>query len=172
MGMGRTWWMALRIQTLLGMAPSLLERTLPWPLVPLLLILKDYKNRMAAPKKYHSTAKSLMMWANSELEHVGRIAAVEDPDLQYSYAISTLNGMAHLKDALYEFVTERQGEPMTKDLKLIHDKVIRVMKHLIKDYKLNIQEIIQFNTKKVLSSLNYLKNAPKTNNKTRKNNKK
>jgi hypothetical protein len=126
---------------------------------------------MAAPKKYHSTAKSLMMWANSELEHVGRIAAVEDPDLQYSYAISTLNGMAHLKDALYEFVTERQGEPMTKDLKLVHDKVIRVMKHLIKDYKLNIQEIVQFNTRKVLSSLNYLKNVPKSNNKTRKMNK-
>lgn len=131
---------------------------------------------MASPKKYHSTAKSLMMWANSELEHVGRIAAVEDPDLQYSYAISTLNGMAHLKDALYEFVTERQGEPMTKDLKLIHDKVIRVMKHLIKEYKLNIQEIVQFNTRKVLSSLNYLKNAPrvntvKVNNKTRKNKK-
>lgn len=113
-----------------------------------------------------------MMWANSELEHVGRIAAVEDPDLQYSYAISTLNGMAHLKDALYEFVTERQGEPMTKDLKLIHDKVIRVMKHLIKDYNLNIQEIVQFNTRKVLSSLNYLKNAPRVTNKTRKNNKK
>ena len=130
-------------------------------------------SRMAAPKKYHSTAKSLMMWANSELEHVGRIAAVEDPDLQYSYAISTLNGMAHLKDALYEFVTEtqRQGEPMTKDLKIIHDKVIRVMKHLIKTYKLNIQEIVQFNTKKVLSSLNYLKNVPRTNNKTRKNKK-
>jgi hypothetical protein len=135
-------------------------------------ITNFYLNRMAAPKKYHSTAKSLMMWANSELEHVGRIAAVEDPDLQYSYAISTLNGMAHLKDALYEFVTERQGEPMTKDLKLIHDKVIRVMKHLIKEYKLNIQEIVQFNTRKVLSSLNYLKNAPKTNNKTRKQNKK
>jgi len=112
-----------------------------------------------------------MMWASSELEHVGRIAAVEDPDLQYSYAISTLNGMAHLKDALYEFVTERPNEHMSKDLKIIHDKVIRVMKHLIKDYKLNIQEIVQFNTHKVLSSLNYLKNAPKTNNKTRKNKK-
>jgi hypothetical protein len=126
---------------------------------------------MSAPKKYHSTAKSLMMWASSELEHVGRIAAVEDPDLQYSYAISTLNGMAHLKDALYEFVTERPNEHMSKDLKIVHDKVIRVMKHLIKDYKLNIQEIVQFNTHKVLSSLNYLKNAPKTNNKTRKNKK-
>jgi hypothetical protein len=122
---------------------------------------------MAAPKKYHSTAKSLMMWANSELEHVGRIAAVEDPDLQYSYAISTLNGMAHLKDALYEFVTERPTEHMSKDLKIIHDKVIRVIKDIIKDYKLNNQNIVQFNTRKVLSSLNYLKNA----NTTRKNNK-
>lgn len=113
-----------------------------------------------------------MMWANSELEHVGRIAAVEDPDLQYSYAMSTLNGMAHLKDALYEYVTTGPDSHMKADLKIIHDKVIRVMKHLIKDYKLNLQTIVEFNTRKVLSSLNYLKNAPKTNNKTRKNNKK
>lgn len=127
---------------------------------------------MAAPKKYHATAKSLMMWANSELEHVGRILAVEDPDIQYSYAISTLNGMAHLKDALFEYISERPNEPMSKDLKLIHDKVIRVMKHLVKDFNLNIQEIVQFNTHKVLSSLNYLKNSPKANNKTRKNIKK
>jgi hypothetical protein len=124
---------------------------------------------MSAPKKYHSTAKSLMMWANSELEHVGRIAAVEDRDLQYSYASSTLNGMAHLKDALYEFVTERPNETMTKDLKIIHDKVIRVMKHLVKTYKLNIQEVVQFNSHKVLSSLDYLKDTPKGKNKTRKN---
>lgn len=123
---------------------------------------------MSAPKKYHSTAKSLLMWANSELEHVGRIAAVEDPDLQYSYASSTLNGMAHLKDALYEFVTERPNETMTKDLKIIHDKVIRVMKHLVKTYKLNIQEVVQFNSHKVLSSLDYLKNTSKAKNKTRK----
>lgn len=127
---------------------------------------------MASPKKYHATAKGLMMWANSELEHVGRIAAVEDPDLQYSYAMSTLNGMAHLKDALYEYVTTGPDSHMKADLKIIHDKVIRVMKHLIKDYKLNLQTIVEFNTRKVLSSLNYLKNAPKTNNKTRKNNKK
>ena len=124
--------------------------------------------RMAAPKKYHSTAKGLMMWANSELEHVGRIASVEDPDLQYSYAMSTLNGMAHLKDALYEFVTERRGEPMTKDIKLIHDKVVRVMKHLVKTYKLNLDTIVQFNTRKVLSSLNYLK-ATKNTRKIKKN---
>lgn len=104
-----------------------------------------------------------MMWANSELEHVGRIAAVEDKDLQYSYASSTLNGMAHLKDALYEFVTERKGEPMTKDLKILHDKVIRVMKHLVKVYKLNVQDVVQFNTRKVLSSLHYLKTGTRKN---------
>ena len=112
-----------------------------------------------------------MCWANSEMAHVGRIVGVKDPDIQYAYAISTLNGMAHLKDALYEFVMERQGEPMTKDVKIIHDKVIRIMKHLIKDFNLNVQEIVQFNTKKVLSSLNYLKNAPRITNKTRKNKK-
>ena len=127
---------------------------------------------MASPKKYPATAKGLMMWANSELEHVGRIASVEDPDLQYSYAMSTLNGMAHLKDALYEYVTMGPESHMKADLKIIHGKVVRVMKHLIKEYKLNLQTILDFNTKKVLSSLNYLKNVPKMNMKTRKNNKK
>lgn len=117
---------------------------------------------MASPKTYHATAKGLMMWANSELEHVGRIASVEDPDLQYSYAMSTLNGMAHLKDALYEYVTTGPNSHMKDDLKTIHGQVIRVMKRLVKDYNLNLQTIVDFNTKKVLSSLNYLKNTPKT----------
>jgi len=123
---------------------------------------------MAAPKSYHATAKGLMMWANSELEHVGRIAAVEDPDLQYSYAISTLNGMAHLKDALYEFVSTRTDSEWTKDLKETHDGVIRVMKHLIKDYNLDTSDVEKFNTHKVLSSLNYLKGGKRKRSSTRK----
>jgi len=123
---------------------------------------------MAAPKMYHATAKGLMMWANSELEHVGRIAGVEDPDLQYSYAISTLNGMAHLKDALYEFVSTRTDSEWTKDLKETHDGVIRVMKHLIKDYNLDISDVEKFNTHKVLSSLNYLKGGRRKRSSTRK----
>ena len=114
---------------------------------------------MAAPKKYNATARGLMMWANSELEHVGRITAVEDPDIQYAYAISTLNGMAHLKDALYEYVTTKGDSDWAKDLKTTHDSVIRVMKHLIKDYDLKIDEIKQFNTHSVLSNLSYLENT-------------
>jgi hypothetical protein len=114
-------------------------------------------NRMRAPKNYHSTAKGLMMWANSELEHVGRIAAVEDPDLQYSYAMSTLNGMAHLKDALYEFVVTEKESHMKNDILKIHDSVVRVMKHLVKTYSLRVKDIVKFNTRHTLSSLNYLK---------------
>ena len=54
--------------------------------------------------QYDSTAKGLMMWATSELEHVGRIVSLKDKDLQYSYALSTVNGMAHLKDAIFQYV--------------------------------------------------------------------
>ena len=112
---------------------------------------------MASPKKYETTAKGLMMWANSELEHVGRITSVKDKDIQYSYAMSTLNGMAHLKDALFETVNDPAYQNWKTDLLRTHDSVIRVMKHLIKDYQLNLDAIRAFNERKVLSDLSYLK---------------
>lgn len=110
-----------------------------------------------APYKYNTTAKGLMMWANSELEHVGRIIAVEDPNIQYAYALSTLNGMAHLKDALFEYISDHTNSHMKDDLLVIHEQVVRVMKHLIKDFNLDIATIKSFNTKGTLSKLNYLK---------------
>ncbi len=116
---------------------------------------------IAAPYKYNATAKGLMMWAQHELEHVGRIAAIEDENIQYSYALSTLNGMAHLKDALYEFVSSRTDEHWTQDLLTIHEQVVRVMKHLIKDYDLDVDAIEEFNVRGVLSNLNYLREENK-----------
>jgi hypothetical protein len=104
---------------------------------------------------YKSNKFGLMKWAESELEHVGRIASVEDKDLQYSYALSTINGMAHLKDALAEAV--KSGEKHHRqDLLRTHDAVIRVMKQLVKTYKINLDTIRAFNTRHVLSNLSYL----------------
>jgi len=119
---------------------------------------------MASPKEYHPTVKGVFEWANSELEHVGRIASVEDSDLQYSYAMSTVNGMAYLKDAIYELVTDPKYSTHKEDLLRLHGAVIRTMKHLVKDYKTDLNAIKAFNTRKVLSNRNfsYLKN---TNNK-------
>ena len=124
---------------------------------------------------YNSTAHGLMMWANSELEHVGRIAAIDDEAIQYSYALSTVNGMAHLKDAIAQYVERHPESPMTSDLLIIHDQVIRVMKHLIATYSVNLETIQEFNTKKILSSLEYLqlggkhrKGTMRKNRKTRK----
>jgi hypothetical protein len=45
---------------------------------------------------------------------------------------------------------------MKADLKKVHDKVVRVMKHLVKTYHLDIQTIINFNTRHTLSNLSYL----------------
>lgn len=125
---------------------------------------KTRKNSRLPPKTYMSTAKGLFHWANSELEHIGRIASVEDPDLQYSYAMSTLNGMAHLKDAIYEYINRlytNQNNCMKADLLKLHEKVIRVMKHLVKTYKLDLNTIRSFNTRHTLSNLSYLENSPK-----------
>ena len=120
---------------------------------------------MASPKQYHPTVKGVLEWANSELEHVGRIVSVEDPDLQYSYALSTVNGMAYLKDALYELVNDPKYSTHKEDLLRVHGAVIRTMKHLVKDFNIDLNAIKAFNTKKVLSNRNftYLKNTNKEN---------
>jgi len=110
-----------------------------------------------APFKYNSTANGLMMWAKSELEHVGRIISIEDPNIQYAYALSTVNGMAHLKDALFEYISDNPDSHAKNDLLVFHEKVIRVMKHLIKDFNIDISTIEAFNTRGTLSTLNYLK---------------
>jgi hypothetical protein len=128
-------------------------------------------------KKYRTTAKGVMEWAKGELEHVGRIAAVEDPDIQYAYAQSTVNGMLHLRDALYELVNDPDYKEKKTDLLRLHDGVVRATKHLIKDYDVNLENIKKFNTRGVLGNLNYLssnnntKKNKKNNNNTRKNNK-
>ena len=129
---------------------------------------------MASPKQYHPTVKGIFEWANSELEHVGRIVSVEDPDLQYSYAMSTVNGMAYLKDAIYELVNDPKYSTHKEDLLRLHGSVIRTMKHLVKDFKIDLNAIKAFNTRKVLSNRNftYLKNTKrktKSNRKTRRN---
>ena len=116
-------------------------------------------NRMATKHQYESTVKGTMAWANSELEHVGRIASIKDKDLQYSYALSTVNGMAHLRDALYQLVKDPNYRAHSMDLLRTHDAVIRVMKHLIREYKVNLDTIRMFNTRKVLTDFSYLKNV-------------
>ena len=123
---------------------------------------------------YDTTVQGVMGWANSELEHIGRIVSLEDPDLAYSYAQSTLYSMAHLKDALFQMVNDDAYEHHKKDLLTVHAKVIKAMKHLIKDFKLDLEAIKAFNTRDVLSNLSYLKNSNtrrnnKKNNKTRRN---
>ena len=123
---------------------------------------------------YDTTVQGVMGWANSELEHIGRIVSLEDPDLAYSYAQSTLYSMAHLKDALFQMVNDDAYEHHKKDLLTVHAKVIKAMKHLIKDFKLDLEAIKAFNTRDVLSNLSYLKNGNtrrnnKKNNKTRRN---
>ena len=125
---------------------------------------------MASPKQYHPTVKGIFEWANSELEHVGRIVSVEDPDLQYSYAMSTVNGMAYLKDAIYELVNDPKYSMHKEDLLRLHGSVIRTMKHLVKDFKIDLNAIKAFNTRKVLSNRNftYLKNTKRKSRSSRK----
>ena len=123
-------------------------------------------------KEYKMTVKGVMHWAQNELEHVGYLVGVRDPDIQYAYAQSTVNGMLHLRDALLELVNDPNYVTHREELQRTHDKVVRVVKHLIKDFNVNLEEIKTFNTRHVLGNLSYLnENKPKLNGgrRTRKN---
>ena len=96
---------------------------------------------------------SAMKWAKHELEHIGRIVSVEDPDIQYSYAMSTLYGMLHLRKALTELVNDSAYAAQREDLQRTLDQVVRAIKHLIKDFSLDMNAIRTFNTKKILGDL-------------------
>lgn len=113
------------------------------------------------------TSHAVMHWAKHELEHVGYLVGVEDPDLQYAYAQSVVNGMLHLRDALLELSKDPAYAHQKEDLQRMHDKIVRVVKHVIKDFGVNLEEIKAFNTHKVLGNLSYLKQ--KKSRKTRKN---
>ena len=123
-------------------------------------------------KRYNATVKGVMKWAEHELRHVGCIAAVADPDIQYSYAMSTVNGMLHLRDALFELVSDPAYADKKVDLLKLHDQVVRVIKHLIREYSVSLDEIKAFNTHHVLGNLSYLQEGGYNNrrNRTRRNN--
>lgn len=116
-------------------------------------------------KQYHMTFQGVMNWAKSELEHVGYLVAVRDPDIQYSYAQSTVNGMLHLRDALLELANDPKYDHHKEEVLRVHDKVIRVVKHLIKDFNVNLDDIKRFNTRHVLSNLSYLNDSKTLSNK-------
>ena len=121
-------------------------------------------------KKYNMTYEGVMGWAKNELEHVGYLVAVQDPDIQYSYAQCVVNGMLHLRDALYEMVKDPNYEWKRVDLQKTHDNVVRTVKHIIKDFKVNLDDIRRFNTRRVLGSLSYLHSTSASRRSTRRNN--
>jgi len=116
--------------------------------------------------KYRATVRGIMEWANAEMAHVGRIASIEDADIQYSYAISTVNGMLHLRQAIFELIKDDSYSEKLQDLQKTHNSVIKVIKHLIKEYDVDLETIKKFNTRGVLNGFNFL--DKKRNNKTKK----
>jgi hypothetical protein len=121
-------------------------------------------------KKYNMTMQGAMKWAQHEIKSVGYLIGVKDKDIQYAWAQSIVNGMLHLRDALLELVNDPEYSHNKEELLRMHDKVIRIVKHVIKDFNVNLEEIKQFNTRQVLGPLNYLKDT-NSNSKSRKNRK-
>ena len=107
------------------------------------------------------TVHGVMNWADHELKHVGYLVTVKDPDIQYSYAQSVVNGMLHLRDALFEMVNDPKYAQQKEDLLKTHDNVVRAVKHVIKDFKVDLEDIKRFNTRQVLSDLSYLNSNSK-----------
>lgn len=61
--------------------------------------------------------------------------------------------MLHLKKALSEMVNDSAYSAQREDLQRTLDQVVRTIKHLIKDFSLDLNTIQAFNTKKILGDL-------------------
>lgn len=103
------------------------------------------------------TYHGVMNWAKNELKGVGYLIGTKNSNIQYSYAQSKINSMAHLRNALLELVKDPRYKRERTDLVKVHDKVIRVMDHLISDFNVNLTDIKRFNTHHVLGNMSYLK---------------
>ena len=98
-----------------------------------------------------------MNWAKKELEGIGYLIGTKNSNIQYSYAQSKVNSMAHLRDALLELVKDPRYKRERTELVKVHDKVIRVMDHLVSDFNVDLNTIKQFDTRHILGNLSYLK---------------
>jgi hypothetical protein len=99
----------------------------------------------------------VMEWAKNELEHIGRIASVKNPDLQYSYAQHTVSGMLHLRDAIKQLIRKEKSAGVRNDLRKLYGQVNRALQHLVTEYHINSNAIKRFNTRKVLGPMNNIK---------------
>lgn len=113
-----------------------------------------------SPKQYKTTVNGVFGWAKNELEHVGRIATVEDPDVRYSYALSTVNGMLHLRNAVYELQHDGAYQQHGRDLQRLYNQVNRAVQHLISEYNVERRTIERFNTRQVLGNIRNLQWNP------------
>jgi len=109
------------------------------------------------PPSYQITRMGVSEWAKNELEHIGRIAAVKNPDLQYSYAQHTVSGMLHLRDAIKQLIRKEKSAGVRNDLRKLYGQVNRALQHLVTEYNINSNAIKRFNTRKVLGSVNNIK---------------
>lgn len=121
---------------------------------------------MNSQKKYKISVESVMEWAKHELDAVGRIASIEDTDIQYTYAMCTVNGMLHLRKALMDLSenpTTQEGARILQTL----DEVERVITHLIKDYGVDLNSIRAFNTRKIMGNISKFNSVNTTRRNTR-----
>jgi len=105
------------------------------------------------PPSYQITRMGVMEWAKSELEHIGRIASMKNPDLQYSYAQHTVSGMLHLRDAIKQLIKKEKSVGVRNDLRKLYGQVHRAIQHLVTEYHINSNAIKKFNTRKVLGPI-------------------
>ena len=108
---------------------------------------------------YDATVTGVMGWVSAEYSHIGNLSGMRDKDLQYSYALSTANSMAHLNDAMLELIEDPRYANDHPDLKKVHGDVVRALKELMHRYKIDVATIRRFNTRHVLRDrdLTYLK---------------
>jgi hypothetical protein len=86
---------------------------------------------------YNRTVHGVLHWFKLELDYAVRIRLINDHDLRYATALSSINGMDQLKDIVARMLDNPEYGSYRSYLLYFHNNIIQIMEKLVTEYLIN-----------------------------------
>ena len=83
---------------------------------------------------YNRTVHGVLHWFKLEVDYAGRIRLINDRDLRYASALSSINGMDQIKDIVARMLDNPEYASYRSYLLYFHNNIVRIMEKLVTEY--------------------------------------